>query len=212
MDYRAQKEMLREHMARMGVANPNVLRAIMGVEREAFVPLELLPDAYVDLALPIAEGQTISQPSLVAYMTEQLQLQPTDRVLEVGTGSGYQTAILAQLAKEVFTIEVREALSDEAERILTTLGYQNIQFFVGNGMLGIPADAPFDAIIITAAAEEIPQTLVDQLKIGGRMVIPLNVDHHQQLTLLVKSEDGLRTKELLPVRFVPIVEEDPKTH
>lgn len=212
MDYQAQKQTLQDHMTQMGVANPNVLRAIMGVEREAFVPLEMLQNAYVDLALPIAEGQTISQPSLVAYMTEQLQLKSTDRVLEVGTGSGYQTAILAKLAKEVFTIEIRPTLSDQAERILTTLDFQNVQFFVGNGMLGIPADAPFDAIIVTAAASEIPQALIEQLKVGGRMIIPVDAEEHQQLTLVVKSEDGIRMKELMPVRFVPIVEKVPDKH
>lgn len=199
-------------MKKIGVANANVLRAISHVQREAFLPVEWISNAYVDLPLPIDEEQTISQPSLVAFMTEQLNLRPQDRVLEIGTGSGYQTAVLAEIAAEVYTIEVRHRLSEKAQKILKKLNYKNIQFLVANGMLGWPSAAPFDAIIVTAAATEIPHTLTSQLKIGGRMVIPINIDHHQELTLVEKTEVGVNTRTLLPVRFVPIVPIDPNAH
>ena len=184
-----------------------VERAMRAVPRERFLPAAERPLAHRDTALPIACGQTISQPSLVAYMTEQLELTATSRVLEIGTGSGYQAAILAEVAGEVFTVERIDQLAREAQARLNELGYDNIHFRLGDGARGWPEEAPFDAIVVTAAPETVPKTLIEQLKPGGRLVIPLGPPRgEQELVLVEKLADG-RSREtyLLGVRFVPLV-------
>ena len=186
-----------------GVRDQRVLKAMREVPRHLFVPEDLQDQAYNDEPLPIGSGQTISQPYIVAYMTEQLQLQGKERVLEIGTGSGYQAAILAELVDTVYTIEIVPELSRQAQQVLKKAGYTNIQFMIGNGYYGWPENAPFDAIIVTAAPEEIPEPLLQQLKPGGRMIIPVG-DFYQELYLLRKEEAGLKKERKLPVRFVPL--------
>ncbi|UCF65927.1 MAG: protein-L-isoaspartate(D-aspartate) O-methyltransferase [bacterium] len=186
-----------------GVKDLQVLEALRKVPRHLFVPEHLKNQAYADEPLPIGSGQTISQPYIVAYMTEQLHLQEKDRVLEIGTGSGYQAAILAELVDSVFTIEILEELSIQAQKTLRNLHYDNIEFKVGNGFYGWPEKAPFDAIIVTAAPENIPQPLIDQLKITGRMIIPVG-DFFQELYLIRKTRKGIEKERKLPVRFVPL--------
>jgi len=183
-----------------------VLAAIERVPRHRFVPEHLQDHAYDDRPLPIGLGQTISQPFVVALMTQALAPTPEARVLEIGTGSGYQTAILAELAGRVYTVEVRPELQERARRILDELGYHNIHFRVGDGWKGWPEEAPFDAIIVTAAAPEWPQALIDQLAEGGRMVIPVGEhDWNQTLWLLTKLNGNLTKESLGPVRFVPLI-------
>ena len=198
------ERMVTEQIAARGVNDARVLDAMRKVERHLFVPKELEAIAYADEPLPIGHGQTISQPYIVAYMTEAASLKPTDRVLEIGTGSGYQAAILAEIVKEVYTIEVSEALYQAAEKRLAGLGYKNVHFRTGDGYAGWPEEAPFDAVIITAAPPEIPEAVVEQLKAGGRMVVPVG-DFFQELCLITKKESGFDRRSLLPVRFVPMV-------
>jgi protein-L-isoaspartate(D-aspartate) O-methyltransferase len=183
-----------------------VIGALAKVPREQFVPAELAPRAYDNRPLPIGHGQTISQPLIVAVMTHLLRLQPAARVLEVGTGSGYQTAILAELAKEVVTVEVIEALAAVAEAKLRALGYDHIEFRTGDGAAGCPERASFDAIIVTAAAQAIPQALIDQLAPGGRLVIPIGSDPLAQDLFLVEKDCGgvVHQRRLFPVAFVPL--------
>lgn len=193
-------------LRKRGIGDAAVLRAMEEVPRDYFVTPELTKSAYYDQALPIACGQTISQPYVVAYMSEQLHLRPLDRVLEIGTGSGYQAAILAKLAREVVTIERYRTLAETARKRFDQLGIRNIEVLNGDGFLGAPNLAPFDRIIVTAAAEEIPQTLVDQLAEGGIMVLPLGPHGEpQQLVKLTKTEQGLSREDLIPVRFVPLL-------
>lgn len=188
------------------VTDPDVLAAIERVPRHRFVPEHLHEHAYDDRPLPIGQGQTISQPFVVALMTQALHLTPESKVLEIGTGSGYQAAILAELADEVYTVEVRPELQERARRILDALGYANIHYRVGDGWMGWPEEAPFDAIIVTAAAPEWPQALIRQLAEGGRMVIPVGEnDWNQTLWLLTKLDDSLIKESLGPVRFVPLI-------
>jgi len=187
-----------------GVRDPLVLAAINKVPRHLFVPEGMRGWAHTDEPLPIGQGQTISQPYIVAYMTEALGLQGGERVLEVGTGSGYQTAVLAEIAREVWTIEIVESLALQARSILDSLGYANIHYRVGDGSGGWPESAPFDAVIVTAAAASIPGPLEDQLAVGGRMIIPVGTDF-QELFLVHKEKTGLRRERLLAVRFVPLV-------
>ena len=186
-----------------GVKDNRVLEALRKVPRHLFVPENLQNLAYNDEPLPIGSGQTISQPYIVAYMTEILELKQDDRVLEIGTGSGYQAAILAELVDSVFTIEILPQLSKNAAEILKELDYENIYFKVGNGFYGWSEEAPFDAIIVTAAPENIPQPLIDQLKEGGRMIIPVG-DFFQELYLMRKTDSGIKKEKKLPVRFVPL--------
>ena len=167
-------------------------------------------DAYEDGPLPIGYDQTISQPYIVAFMTEQLRLKPSDHVLEIGSGSGYQAAILAELVAEVYTIEIVEPLAKSAEATLQRLGYRNVHVKMGDGYKGWPEEAPFDAIIVTCAPEKVPQPLVDQLKDGGRMVIPVGEQFAQQLYLLEKKSGQLKESATLPVRFVPMQRESRK--
>lgn len=193
-------------LRRRGISDQAVLRAMDEVPREHFVTSEFVESAYADHALPIACGQTISQPYVVAYMTEQLEVGPQHRVLEVGTGSGYQAAVLSRLAREVVSVERYRTLADTASDRLKTLGYSNVTVLAGDGFAGAPDKAPFDRIIITAAAEEIPETLVDQLDDGGKMVLPLGPrDGTQYIVKLTKSVSGLTRQNLIPVRFVPLL-------
>jgi protein-L-isoaspartate(D-aspartate) O-methyltransferase len=193
-------------LRRRGISNQAVLRAMDDVPREYFVTPETADAAYADQALPIACGQTISQPYVVAYMTEQLDVNPEHRVLEVGTGSGYQAAILARLAREVVTIERYRTLAEQARDRLKTLGCGNVEVIFGDGLAGMPERAPFDRIIVTAAAEEVPKALLDQLAEGGIMVLPLGArDATQVLVKLTKNKDRVVREDLIPVRFVPLL-------
>jgi len=177
------------------------------VPREEFVPQEVRPASYTDQPLPIGYSQTISQPYVVAFMTEQLQLKRDDHVLEIGTGSGYQAAILAELVAEVYTIEIVEALAKNAEATLGRLGYKNVHVKAGDGYKGWPEHAPFDAVIVTCAPDHVPQPLVDQMKEGGRMIIPVGAMGEQELYLLEKKNGRLEKRAVLPVRFVPMTGE-----
>jgi protein-L-isoaspartate(D-aspartate) O-methyltransferase len=193
-------------LRRRGISDQAVLRAMDAVPREHFVTADFAASAYADQALPIACGQTISQPYVVAYMTEQLEVRPEHRVLEVGTGSGYQAAILSRLAQEVVSIERYRTLADIARDRLKTLGYANVTVRAGDGLAGAPDEAPFDRIMITAAAEEIPQGLLDQLADGGKMVLPLGRrGGAQHIVKLSKTADGLGRQDLIAVRFVPLL-------
>lgn len=186
-----------------------VMNAIGRVPRHQFVPVEMKVYAYVDSPLPIGYGKTISQPFIVALMTDLLDLRPTQRVLEIGTGLGYQAAVLAELAEQVYTVEIVEELAAEGERRLRDIGYSNISYRLGDGNLGWPDHAPYDRIIVTAAPDLIPPPLLDQLKPGGRMVIPAGLEEAQQLMLVQKDENGrLATEEILPVRFSQLVTND----
>ncbi len=198
------EEMVRKQIAGRGVKDARVLWAMRTVPRHLFVPDKYSKEAYADRPLPIGHDQTISQPYIVAYMTEALGLKVEDRVLEIGTGSGYQAAVLSVLVREVYSIEILEPLAQEAARRLQELGYQNVEVRCGDGYLGWPEKAPFDAIIVTAAPPEIPQELVKQLKVGGKMVLPVGVGS-QDLIRVTKTEGSIRKENLLPVRFVPMV-------
>lgn len=188
-----------------GISDPRVLEAMCRVPRHQFVPEVNLPEAYEDHPLPIPEGQTISQPYVVALMLESLQLKPTDKVLEVGSGSGYVTALLAELAAQVFSIERHPVLSEGARKVLAVLGYSNVQVFTGDGTLGLPASAPFDAIVVSAAAPAVPAALLAQLNDGGRMIIPIGSADSQQLQLIrkINGHPVISLRDL--VRFVPLV-------
>jgi len=193
-------------LRRRGIADQAVLRAMDEVPRERFVDAGFLRSAYADQALPIACGQTISQPYVVAYMTEHLAVQPQHRVLEVGTGSGYQAAVLSRLAREVVTIERYRTLADQAQERLRSLGYDNVDVVVGDGFTGVPGRAPYDRIIVTAAAEIVPESVLDQLAESGVMILPLgSQDGSQHLIKLTKSQTGTRRENLIPVRFVPML-------
>jgi protein-L-isoaspartate(D-aspartate) O-methyltransferase len=205
----ARVSMVREQIMARGVTEARVLAAMSRVPRHEFVPASLRARAYEDGPLPIGHGQTISQPYVVAFMTEALAPQPTDRVLEIGTGSGYQAAVLAGLVVEVYSIELVAPLAQRAEADLRRLGFANVHVRAGNGYLGWPEAAPFDAIIVTCAPEAVPQALVDQLKVGGRMIVPVGSQAGaQELYLLKKGRAGLETRAVLPVRFVPMVKGD----
>lgn len=204
-DFSAKKEeMIKEQIIARGIKDPKVISAMKKVDRHLFVPRHLRDYVYEDGPLAIGYGQTISQPYIVAFMTEALELKPADVVLEIGTGSGYQAAILAEIVKQVYTIEILKPLADGARERLRDLGYKNIEVKYGDGYLGWPQYAPFDKIIVTAAPDEIPLELVRQLKVGGRMVVPIG-SFFQELYLITKTEDGFTKKALLPVRFVPMV-------
>jgi len=204
------QKMVDEQLKPRGIHDERVLAAMAKVPREEFVPQNMRAQSYADSALPIGHDQTISQPFIVAYMTEQLRLQPTDRVLEIGTGSGYQAAILAELAKDVYTIEIIESLAKDASAGLARLGYKNAHVKVGDGYQGWPEVAPFDAIIVTCAPGKVPQPLTQQLKDGGRMIIPVGTGLDQQLFLLEKKNGELAQRAILPVRFVEMTGEAAK--
>ena len=190
--------------------DPQVMEAMEQVPRTAFVPPELIAHAFDNRPLPIGRGQTISQPYIVALMTDLLELQPTQTILEVGTGSGYQAAILAQLAQHVYSLEIIPSLAVEAATLLSRLGYTNISVKAGNGHAGWPEHAPYDGIIITAAATYLPPALLDQLKPGGRLVIPFGRPHMTQDLLLIQKDLGckLHSRKILEVAFVPMMDED----
>jgi protein-L-isoaspartate(D-aspartate) O-methyltransferase len=204
------QQMVQRQLVTRGINDQRVLAAMAKVPREEFVAPESRTSSYEDGPLPIGYGQTISQPYMVAFMTEQLRLKPNDRVLEVGTGSGYQAAILAELVSEIYSIEIVEPLAKNAETTLQRLGYKNVHLKIGDGYKGWPEMAPFDAIIVTCAPDKVPQPLVDQLKDDGRMVIPVGDRFAQQLYLLEKKNGQLKQSATLPVRFVPMEGEAPK--
>ncbi len=209
-DFKAMREkMVETQIKSRGVKDERVISAMLKVERHRFVPKAYESQAYTDRPLPIGEEQTISQPYIVALMTELLDLKGEERVLEVGTGSGYQAAILAELAKEVYTVEIMESLASSAKKLLSELGYQNIQVKTGDGYLGWPEAAPFDAIIVTCAPDHIPNPLLEQLKEGGRMVVPVGT-HSQELKKIVKRSGKIETTDVLPVIFVPMTGEGVK--
>jgi protein-L-isoaspartate(D-aspartate) O-methyltransferase len=204
------QRMVQQQLMRRGINSSRVLAAMAKVLREEFVPADVKASSYADQPLPIGEGQTISQPYVVAFMTEQLRLSSGDRVLEIGTGSGYQAAILSELAAEVYTIEIIAPLATRAEAILQRLGYKDVHVRVGDGYKGWPEHAPFDAITVTCAPDHVPQPLVDQLKEGGRMIIPVGGFGNQELYLLEKKNGQLQRRAVLPVRFVPMTGEAAK--
>jgi protein-L-isoaspartate(D-aspartate) O-methyltransferase len=199
-------KMVEEQIAGRGVKNARVLRAMREVPRHGFVPVDQAARAYRDSPLPIGFEQTISQPYIVAAMTELLDPQPSHKVLEIGTGSGYQAAILSRLVDKVFSIEIVEELAARAKRDLEKHGFKNVVVIAGDGYRGLPAEAPFDGIIVTAAPDHVPQPLIDQLRAGGRMVIPVG-DEYQQLKLFEKTKSGLVEKTIFDVRFVPMTGE-----
>jgi len=204
------QQMVEQQLKPRGINDVRVLAAMAKVPREEFIPVNARAGAYEDGPLPIGYDQTISQPYVVAFMTEQLRPKQGDRVLEIGSGSGYQAAILAELMAEVYTMEIVGPLAKTAEATLQRLGYQNVHIKVGDGYKGWPEEAPFDAIIVTCAPENVPQPLVDQLKDGGRMVIPVGERFAQQLYLLEKKNGQLKESATLPVRFVPMLREAQK--
>jgi len=197
-------QMVSTQIERRGVQDAATLAAMRKVERHLFVPSHAVSNAYDDRPLPIGYGQTISQPYIVAYMTEIIKPRPDFRVLEIGTGSGYQAAVLAEIVKEVYTIEIVDALSVQASGRLKKLGYKNVDVKTGDGYYGWKEKAPFDAIVVTAAAEHIPPSLKEQLKDGGKMIIPIGSQFMvQQLMLVEKNGNKFKTSNLMPVRFVP---------
>jgi protein-L-isoaspartate(D-aspartate) O-methyltransferase len=210
-DFTAERQqMVQQQLVARGIHEERVLAAMAKVPREEFVPVDERSDAYTDHPLPIGYDQTISQPYIVAFMTEQLHPKLSDRVLEIGTGSGYQAAILAELVAEVYTIEIAEPLARNAEATLARLGYKNVHVKVGDGYKGWPENAPFDAIIVTCAPDRVPRPLTDQLKDGGRMIIPVGDRFAQELYLLEKKNGQLKESAVLPVRFVPMAGEATK--
>jgi protein-L-isoaspartate(D-aspartate) O-methyltransferase len=204
------QRMVKEQLIPRDIHDERVLTAMGKVPREEFVSEDSRTSSYADSPLPIGHDQTISQPFIVAYMTEQLHPQPTDRVLEIGTGSGYQAAVLSELVKEVYTIEIIEPLARDASTRLARLGYKNAHVKIGDGYKGWPEVAPFDAIIVTCAPDKVPQPLTDQLRDGGRMIIPVGSVGDQQLYLLKKENGELEQRAILPVRFVPMAGEAAK--
>ena len=200
------QRMVEQQIKSRGVTDRQVLDAMVKVPRHWFVPESYRSGSYDDNPLPIGEGQTISQPYIVAFMTEALHVTKSDRILEIGTGSGYQAAVLAELAAEVYTIELIPKLGERAKQLLNDLNYKNIHVKIGDGYKGWPEEAPFDAVIVTAAPEEIPSALVEQLKEGGRMIVPVGpVGGVQNLILGTRKAGRLETQDVLPVRFVPMV-------
>ncbi len=201
----ARQRMIDSQLRARGISDPRVLDAMLRVPREAFVPEPYRSEAYEDHPLPIGDEQTISQPYVVAVMLEYLQLAPTDIVLEIGTGSGYVTALLAELAAQVFSIERHPALAANARAVIAALGYSNVYIFTGDGTLGLPTQAPFDAILVSAAAPDVPPALISQLREGGRLIVPVGPPESQQLHF-IRMQDGHPVVSLRdPVRFVPLI-------
>ncbi len=199
--------MVEQQVLPRGINNPAVIAAMRRVPRHRFVPDTYASIAYADGTLPIGHDQTITQPSLVAFMTEALALRGHEKVLEIGTGSGYQAAVLAEIASKVYSIEIIEPLANRATRTLAELGYNNVTVRVGDGYLGWPSEAPFDAIIVTAAPDHVPQPLLDQLAVGGRLIIPVGEFFFQRLILIQRTAKGYEHTELVPVLFVPMTRE-----
>ena len=206
----ARRRMVEEQLRARDIADRRVLSAMEQVPRHLFVPEEVRGRAYSDHPLPIGAGQTISQPYIVGLMTQLLEVRPGDRILEIGTGSGYQAAVLSRVASQVYTIEIVKPLGEQAERTLSRLGYSNIHTRIGDGYQGWPEAAPFDGIIVTAAPSEVPKPLLDQLAVGGNLVVPVG-DSWQDLKVYTKQKDGsFRQRKVLPVRFVPMTGEAQK--
>jgi len=203
--YQLRQKMVNEQIMARGVRTESVIKAMQKVERHLFVPEQYQNFAYSDRPLPIGEGQTISQPYIVALMTELLDLKKSDKVLEIGTGSGYQAAILDEICDSVYTIEIIPSLGKQAQALLRELGYHNIHCKIGDGYLGWPEHAPYDGIIVTCAPSKIPQPLKEQLAEGGRMVIPVGATYTQELVLVTKTKGKLIQKSVIPVRFVPML-------
>ena len=210
--YRLRNDMVKNQIEARGINDERVLEAFRKVERHKFVLPRYISMAYRDSPLPIEEGQTISQPYIVAYMTETLNLEKDDKVLEIGTGSGYQAAILAEIVDSVYTIEIFDKLGKESRQLFDELGYDNIHSKIGDGYKGWPEHAPFDAIIVTCAPSNIPNPLKTQLAEGGRMIIPVGGDDVQELVLLKKKKGKIKQQSVLPVRFVPMISDDGKKY
>jgi protein-L-isoaspartate(D-aspartate) O-methyltransferase len=207
-DLAAQRQaMVETQIAARGISDPATLEAMRTVPRHDFLPMRLRNEAYMDYPLPIGHGQTISQPHIVAFMTEAIRPHPGEKILEIGAGSGYQAAILAQMGAEVYTIEIVEPLAEMARQTLERLGYKNARVKHGDGYRGWPEHGPFDAIVVTCAPDKIPPDLVAQLKDGGRMIIPVGGGMNQELVLLRKEGDKIEKQSVLPVRFVPMTGE-----
>lgn len=204
--------MVERQIEARGISDPATLAAMRAVPRHEFLPLRLREEAYGDYPLPIGHGQTISQPYIVAFMTEAIRPQPGEKILEIGAGSGYQAAVLAQMGAEVYTIEIVEPLAEMARQTLDRLGYKNAHVRHGDGYRGWPEHAPFDAIIVTCAPDKIPPALVAQLKDGGRMIIPVGGGMEQELVLLRKQGERIEKQSVLPVRFVPMTGEAEKAN
>jgi protein-L-isoaspartate(D-aspartate) O-methyltransferase len=201
----ARQRMVSDQIQRRGITNPDVLASLSETYRHLFVPKGIRPRAYSDRPLPIGEGQTISQPYIVALMTESLDITRESQVLEIGTGSGYQAAVLAKIAKQVYTIEIKEKLYKKASQLLQSLGYDNIETLLGDGYFGWEEKAPFDGIMITAAVDHIPPPLLNQLKNGGRLILPLgNPFAYQNLVLVTKQDEDYTVKQITGVLFVPL--------
>jgi protein-L-isoaspartate(D-aspartate) O-methyltransferase len=199
--------MVEQQIEARGISDPATLAALRTVPRHEFLPMRLRSEAYADYPLPIGHGQTISQPFIVAFMTEAIRPRPGERILEIGAGSGYQAAILAQMGAQVYTIEIVEPLAEMARQTLERLGYKNARVKSGDGFRGWPEHAPFDAIIVTCAPDKIPAPLIEQLRDGGRMIIPVGSGMNQELVLLRKTGDKIEKQSVLPVRFVPMTGE-----
>jgi protein-L-isoaspartate(D-aspartate) O-methyltransferase len=197
-----------EHIRANGIRSQAVLDAMSEVPRHRFVPAAQADFAYENRPLPIGHGQTISQPFIVAYMTEAAEVSPGEKVLEIGTGSGYQAAVLSRLAGEVYSVEIIPALAGGARALLRDLGYENVRVRAGNGYKGWAEHAPFDAVVVTAAPEQVPQALVDQLAVGGKMVIPVGSDE-QEMVVITKTAAGVVERRTIPVRFVPMTGKPP---
>ena len=203
-EFAAQRRRLIESLKEQGISKKPVLDALLKVPRHRFVPTAYRHLAYENRPLPIGHDQTISQPFIVGYMTEAAEIASGEKVLEIGTGSGYQAAVLAELAEEVYSIEIIQPLAESASNLLRELGYNNIQVKAGNGYLGWPEHAPFDAIVVTAAPDEIPQALVDQLAVRGKMVVPVG-SGFQRMVIVTRNESGVVERRTIPVAFVPMV-------
>lgn len=206
------ENMIESQIKKRGINDRDVLDAMQKVERHLFVPTELANEAYSDSPLPIGEGQTISQPYIVALMTDVLDLDSHSKVLEIGTGSGYQAAVLAEICDSVYTVEIFESLATKASSLLKVLGYTNIKVKCGDGYAGWQEYSPFDAIIVTCAPSDIPEPLTRQLAEGGRMVIPVGESNTQELVLIEKRNGLLRQKAIVPVRFVPMIDTSRKKY
>lgn len=210
--YKQRQNMVTRQIQARGISNIEVLKAMKKVPRHLFVLPNYIQHAYKDTPLPLTDGQTISQPYIVAFMTDALDLKPSDKVLEIGTGSGYQAAVLAEICDSVYSIEIFESLTRRANKVFQNLQYKNIHTKVGDGYLGWKKHAPFDAIIVTCSPSHVPEALKDQLAEGGRMIIPVGKKNYQYLVLLKKKKGKIREDKILPVRFVPMIDDKMKKY